>query len=261
MKSIVRKPFLIALFLGASCSMTFPSLAHAETLFTMMRSITPPETYTPGTAIDVTVQLDLYSDGTPAALGFEETLPEGWTYQGRVSGPTLLIEPPLGKDGLLEFAWLTVPPFPLIFVYRVHIPSDAAGEQLIQGRGLVRILIEGEIRTPETITILTEGGERTFHSADIDWDNRIDLSELLRVIQFYNSGGYSCAHPGTPTEDGYLPGAAGLLNCLFHSGDYNPQDWVLSLSELLRIIQFYNIGGYHHCPELGTEDGFCVGAY
>ncbi len=34
-------------------------------------------------------------------------------------------------------------------------------------------------------------------------------------------------------------------------------DKVISLSELLRGIQLYNLGGYIWCPGGGTEDGFC----
>jgi hypothetical protein len=32
---------------------------------------------------------------------------------------------------------------------------------------------------------------------------------------------------------------------------------MLSLSELLRLVQLYNTGGYHTCGE--AEDGFCPG--
>lgn len=92
-----------------------------------------------------------------------------------------------------------------------------------------------------------------FHSADTNPDNRIDLSELLRVIQFYNSNGYHCA-PGT--EDGYDPGP-GIRTCTPHDSDYSPQDWFINLSELLRVIQFYNMGGYHIAPN--SEDGFGPG--
>jgi len=28
---------------------------------------------------------------------------------------------------------------------------------------------------------------------------------------------------------------------------------------LLRLIQFFNSGGYHACPAENTEDGFCPG--
>lgn len=34
---------------------------------------------------------------------------------------------------------------------------------------------------------------------------------------------------------------------------------LIKLTELLRLIQFFNSGGYRHCPDLGTEDGFCPG--
>jgi len=93
------------------------------------------------------------------------------------------------------------------------------------------------------------------HSADPNGDGLINLSELLRVIQFFNSSGYHCQ---AGTEDDYAPGP-GDTSCAPHDSDYNPQDWFISLSELLRIIQFFNSGGYHYCPGEGTEDGFCPG--
>ncbi len=96
-------------------------------------------------------------------------------------------------------------------------------------------------------------GENPFHSADPDNNFVIGLSELLRVIQFFNSGGLHCA---SGTEDGYAPGP-GDTSCAPHSSDYNGQDWIITISELLRIIQFYNFGGYHPCPQ--GEDGFCPG--
>ena len=93
------------------------------------------------------------------------------------------------------------------------------------------------------------------HSADLNNDALIDLDELLRCIQFYNSLGFSCAQN---TEDNFVPGL-GTTECEPHSTDYAPQDWSISLDELLRAIQFYNTPeGYHPCPE--GEDGFCLGA-
>jgi hypothetical protein len=81
------------------------------------------------------------------------------------------------------------------------------------------------------------------------------------VIQFFNSGGFSCS--ATPTEDGYQPGNGGTQDCSPHSSDYNPDgpDWQINLTELLRLIQFFNIGGYNACPDANppTEDGFCTG--
>ncbi len=92
-----------------------------------------------------------------------------------------------------------------------------------------------------------------FLSADENHDNRINLSELLRVIQFFNSDGYHCQ---AGSEDGYAPGP-GDHGCAPHSSDYNPQDWRVDLSELLRLIQFFNSDGYHACA--GSEDGYCPG--
>lgn len=91
------------------------------------------------------------------------------------------------------------------------------------------------------------------HSADTVQDGHIDLSELLRVVQIYNSSEYHCDATG---EDGFGVGA-GLHNCSPHSSDYAAQDWAVSLSELLRLIQFYNADGYHESSS--TEDGFGPG--
>ncbi len=116
-----------------------------------------------------------------------------------------------------------------------------------------------------------------FHSADYRTDEPlrqwvIEFSELLRVIQLFNSKGYHCGHvgdPDYPSPDGYSPGSEALWqNGLAHDADYQPQDWRIDLSELLRIIQFYDLPGagyctdksYHYCPDEDTEDGFCPGS-
>ncbi len=99
-----------------------------------------------------------------------------------------------------------------------------------------------------------EGAPEASHTADQNGDYRIRLTELLRLIQFYNAGAFHC-EPGT--EDGYAP-LSGGQTCARHDSDYNPWDWQIALVELLRLIQLYNSGGYHSCPE--GEDGFCPGA-
>jgi len=122
--------------------------------------------------------------------------------------------------------------------------SEGEGE----GEGATEGVVEGEGAT--------EGAPFfQFHSADQNENNMISLSELLRVIQFFNSNGYQCAEG---TEDGYAPNQ-GATDCVPHSSDYNPQNWIISLSELLRLIQFFNTGGYTACPAQNTEDGFCPG--
>lgn len=93
------------------------------------------------------------------------------------------------------------------------------------------------------------------HRADIREFGRFDLSELLRVIQIFNTGSYGCAEN---TEDGFeLNGADN--ECQPHSSDYQNEDWSISLSELLRGVQLYNAGGYLPCEQ--GEDGFCPQAF
>jgi len=102
------------------------------------------------------------------------------------------------------------------------------------------------------------------HNTDQDGDFRFSLSELLRAIQFHNApiiegvGSFGCETREEVSEDGYAM-ASELRYCMPYHADNNPQDWILSLSELLRCIQFYNVGAYHPCPEAATEDGFCAG--
>ncbi len=95
---------------------------------------------------------------------------------------------------------------------------------------------------------------RAYHSADTNFDDHINLSELLRIIQFFNSGEYSCVAPESPaTEDGYRPGP-GDQSCDQHDSDYQDPPWKITLSELLRLIQMYNARAYGFDPT--TEDGY-----
>lgn len=97
----------------------------------------------------------------------------------------------------------------------------------------------------------------TCSSADTDNDFAISMPELLRLIQLYNTGGYCC---DATTEDGFAPGE-GNHDCTAHTSDFYPSgpDWRISMIELLRLIQFYNFGGYSRCAGAGTEDGYCPG--
>lgn len=128
---------------------------------------------------------------------------------------------------------------------------DHAGNPTPYFEGNLSLIVEGN----------SEAEESDSHAADQDTDNVISLSELLRVIQFYNSTGLSCADPPASTEDGYQPGP-GDTTCAPHSSDYAAQDWTINLSELLRLIQFFNTGGYVWCPDEvpATEDSYCPSA-
>lgn len=92
-----------------------------------------------------------------------------------------------------------------------------------------------------------------YQSADINLDFVISLSELLRVVQLYNSQGLHCGDANS--EDGYVPGSnINFLDCPPHTSDFDPQDWVIVLGELLQLIQLYNANGYEACE---APEGFC----
>ncbi len=99
-------------------------------------------------------------------------------------------------------------------------------------------------------------GDRVGHAGDNDDDMKISSSELLRMIQLYNLGEFSCDPSG---EDGFIPSAEGTETCTPHNADYN-EDWHFDLSEMLRAIQIYNKGGYRLCDpdETPGDDGLCL---
>lgn len=113
--------------------------------------------------------------------------------------------------------------------------------------------------------ICTGEGEGVPEVHTADWngvpDFRIDLTELLRGIQLFQFGvdGYCCDEgEGERLEDGYVSGPCGEQMCPPHALDYAPLDRRIDMGELLRLIQFYNSGGYYRC-ETESGDGFCVG--
>jgi hypothetical protein len=130
-------------------------------------------------------------------------------------------------------------------------PLEGDEEGTVEGEGTAEGAEEGQTEGEGQVVVV--------HSADQNGDGVIDLTELLRVIQFFNIRGFHCVTPPEISEDGFLPEAGGDQTCAPHASDYAPQDWQISLTELLRLIQFFNIRGYHPCPGSGTEDGFCPG--
>jgi hypothetical protein len=107
--------------------------------------------------------------------------------------------------------------------------------------------------------LLAITGPSWVHSADTKGDGVVSLSNLLRCVQIFNQGGYSCAANAGATEDGFLATPGGG-SCKRHALDYfGGEDGRFDLQELLRLIQIFNAGGYAYCPEeTGSEDGYCI---
>ena len=238
---------------------------------------------TRGASLEITVDVSKNSTDTVYAFGIIESLPEGWVYEGLVhnTSPGVFIAPETGAAGMLEFAWIEPPAFPVKLTYSV-ITNGLGGTVL--GQGLYRyddaeqktlVRLSSVTSAGRALNSLTQnmalslsplspgGGSRSVsdcqvHSADYQGqDYIINLSELLRVIQFYNSNGFHCQ---TGTEDRYAPGPGGQ-SCDTHDSDWSSPgpDWTIDLSEVLRISQFYNSDGYRYDHSQTTKDGFKPG--
>jgi len=107
--------------------------------------------------------------------------------------------------------------------------------------------------------LIALGGNVWIHSGDLNASGGFSLSELLRAVQLFNRGTYSCAANAGASEDGFVA-QAGATCDVPHAADYeNGGDFSLSLAELLRLIQLYNAGGYEYCPDdESSDDGYCV---
>ncbi len=186
------------------------------------------------------------SEGNDEGEGVPEGEPEGVTEEGE-GGEEGVVEGEGAIEGYVEGEGV-----PEGELEGVTEEGEGGEEGVVEGEGAIEGIVEGEGIAEG------EGANNAIHSADQNQDHAINLSELLRLIQFYNSGGYRCA---TGTEDGYAPGLGGGITCAPHNSDYAPADWSINLSEVLRLIQFYNSGGYHACPDAvpPSEDGFCPG--
>ena len=104
--------------------------------------------------------------------------------------------------------------------------------------------------TSLSVTAPYEGQEGVYHSADTNQNGRIEITEVSRVVTFYNAG--SC-HSDSTTPDGYGP-FEGPQSGPPHDSDFGPQDWRIALRELSRLVTFYNAVRYTVSPF--TQDGF-----
>jgi len=204
-------------------------------------------------------------------LNWSVVLPEGWSVSPVLDAVTLAadLHPSMGSVELAEWIWTTVPSSGSVFYYTLTPPERLVGEVELaamlettrtegQGMGLV---------APDPLSVRARA---EFHDADVDRDNRLNLSELLRVIELYNTrfgttrtGRYRVAEG---TVDGFYPDGTSndAPNLLRHHLGDTDRDGQFSLSELLRVIELYNTrsgttrtGAYR--AALGSTDGFEAG--
>lgn len=164
-----------------------------------------------------------------------------------------------GGVGPLQYQWVKDDvPFRSVksFALDVLTTEDSGQYSIVVADGVAAI--GGEV----LVTLDVQGVEGELpspvHSADRDGDGVFSLTELMRIIQFYNAGAYYC---DDTEEDGYHPGVSATApqDCPFHSSDFDERDRIISLSELLRSVQFFRVGAYWYCPSFETEDSYCPG--
>ncbi len=217
---------------------------------------------TPGGS--VTILNRFTADVTIESLRWSVLLPENWTL-AEWDGPAASVEPTVGSSSLLEWEWNSAPGLPHEFTYVLNSPTEAGSSFQLAATFAItaETFHEQGLVAPDPL-ILRQG----FHSADIDGNMRLSLSELLRVIELYNTragttrtGRYRLS---ASTADGFDPDTRSLDQedrpTRYHSADFD-HDGRLSLTELLRVIELYNTrsgttrtGGYR--VDGATMDGF-----
>jgi len=218
----------------------------------------------------VTITNTVTYAGTLSGLGWQVLLPTGWRYASS-EGSDGDVKPVSGDLGFLEWAWTTIPASPVTFKYTLTVPVGTTGTQT-----LAALVLPRQAGTQFTALVQPDplSLERVqWHGADTNQDSRIGLTELLRVIELYNTrngtvrtGAYSV--DPTNMEDGFTTdssrvGPAIVTLTKYHAAD-SDHDGKLTLTELLRVIELYNFrsgsvrtGQYHLFAD--SEDGFDPG--
>ncbi len=224
--------------------------------------------YTNGYFVEITNTLSY--TGSLSSLVWQVALPVGWTFVSN-AGTLAESQPSEGTTGTLEWGYVSVPASPVTFTYVVDVPYGATGSQALDGQIFFTIGAgspQSILATPSPLTVNLD----TFHSADEAQIGSLNLSDLTRVIELYNTHAGSvrtgCYLTDEMSEDGFNPDPSRSTTAPFalpyyHSAD-EAQVGNINLSELTRVIELYNFhtgsartGAY--TPAVGTEDGFQPG--
>jgi hypothetical protein len=199
------------------------------------------------TQLSVTSEIAVLTTGSPLEIiqGPQDVLAE----LGAEATFSVVVQ---GGIGTLRYVWL--------FNGLPVLTAPDAPQWTITGLtaeniGTYAVRVSDDLDTEESQAATLSLAVSAYHDADTNQDYIITLSELLRVIQFFNTFGIHC-EPGT--EDGFGPGP-GATECRPHTSDYAPQNWEIGLSELLRLIQFFNLFDGAYYPDSESEDGFMPG--
>jgi hypothetical protein len=216
------------------------------------------------------VRNQLVWGGTPDRFSWHVLLPDGWRlHDVGNSGATSV--PVGGTESVATWVWQPAAAGGgMQFDYLLTPPSETTGR--VEIASVLEVEFAGEQREiladPDPLRVR----RGRLHDADANGNLQIELSELLRVIELYNTR-YESTRSGrygqdVSSEDGYaVDSTRGPTDSValfrYHTADTD-RDASLSLSELLRVIELYNTrsgtsrtGAYHFA--LDTVDGFAPG--
>lgn len=163
--------------------------------------------YRPGGLVTVNATLVLSAPATDVA--WQVLLPTGWSFESADLNETADSAPITGDTVLAEWHWSSLAAGAHTFRYALRVPVGMSGlaDLVALVEGNVGGSVVNALAAPDPLT-LVDATRR--HSADTNGDARIDLSELLRVIQLYNTragtvrtGAY---HAANGTVDGFESG-------------------------------------------------------
>ncbi len=219
--------------------------------------------FTPGEP--VTILNTVAYVGELSALTWDTLLPAGTTLAARETAGAEATA--IGATDLAQWTWTQVPPSPFSFTTTLDTSTELSS--WLEFTSMVSLITTetastDTLATPDPLIIRQR---RAQHSADTDGDGQIDLSELLGLIELYNTrtGSQRTGRYAIDAQDRFLaaPEATARPHRL-HSSDTSG-DGRIDLSELLRVIELYNTrsgttrtGAYH--PDATTADGFAPGA-
>ncbi|MBW7865457.1 MAG: PKD domain-containing protein [Candidatus Hydrogenedentes bacterium] len=132
-----------------------PGGPDPEPIMVLSRSFSPA-TYQAGSALEVTLRVEQTGKATITSLGFIETAPAGWSFDGIASGDGPPIFPKYPVTGEYGFAYVVVPAFPVVFTYRTIPTADASGSQTFRGRVLYRT-DGGQLESEEAVSVIFGG--------------------------------------------------------------------------------------------------------
>jgi len=209
--------------------------------------------YRPGESVEVIIRITRRLAREIQGLSLDEVLPDGWTL-GTVTDSSGKAVVAKADGNRLRLNWPADVTFPIEVRYTMLAPAVTGARFALVGEVLYNVassLLSESVPAAVIAEALDPG---LCHTADTDRDWRISLSEVLRVVQLFNSGAYGVAGS---SEDGFLPGGTDH-NGSPHRGDLNG-NWQFELSELLRLVQLYNTDNGWYYAGSGTEDGFLAG--